>query len=283
MDTLTRNFSRVLEQLNWMSALDILVVALMFYGLLVIVRGTQAVNLLRGIIVLVILVVVMSGLFQLRAVSWLLRATLPALLLAIPVIFQPEIRRALNSLGRAGTWLTFRGHQEQVQEVINCIVIASDRLTQNRHGGLIVIEREVGLQEYVDTGVLLDAIPSAELIVQLFHKDTPLHDGAVVLRGDHLVAAACVMPLSTDARIAERRHGLRHRAAIGVTESSDAVAVVISEETGGISVAYNGRIIRRLTPKRLGNILAAFYQPRGIGSGGLLRRALRIKKKNFDG
>ncbi len=283
MDTLTRNFSRVLEQLNWMSALDILVVALMFYVLLIIVRGTQAVNLLRGIIVLVMLVVVMSGLFQLRAVSWLLRATLPALLLAIPVIFQPEIRRALNSLGRAGTWLTFRGHQEQVQEVINCIVTASDRLTQSRHGGLIVIEREVGLQEYVDTGVLLDARPSAELIVQLFHKDTPLHDGAVVLRGDHLVAAACVLPLSTDARIAERRHGLRHRAAIGVTESSDAVAVVISEETGGISVAYNGRIIRRLTPKRLGNILAAFYQPRGIRSGGWLRRALRIKKKSFGG
>ena len=279
MDTLTRNFSHVLEQLNWMSALDILVVALMFYVLLVIVRGTQAVNLLRGIIVLVILVVVMSGLFQLRAVSWLLRATLPALLLAIPVIFQPEIRRALNSLGRAGTWLTFRGHQEQVQEVINYIVIASDRLTQNGHGGLVVIEREVGLQEYVDTGVLLAARPSAELIVQLFHKDTPLHDGAVILRGDHLVAAACVLPLSTDARIAERRHGLRHRAAIGVTESSDAVAVVISEETGGISVAYNGRMIRHLTPKRLGNILAAFYQPRGIGNSGWLRRALTTKKK----
>ncbi|MDP7259507.1 MAG: diadenylate cyclase CdaA [Anaerolineales bacterium] len=281
METLTRDLSRLLEQLNWMSALDILVVALMFYVLLVIVRGTQAVNLLRGIIVLLLLVVVFSGLFQLRAVSWLLRATLPALLLAIPVIFQPEIRRALTRLGRAGSWLTFRGRQEQVLAVIDCIVSASDRMAQNRHGGLIVIEREVGLQEYVDTGVSLDATPSAELIVQIFHKDTPLHDGAVVLRGDLLVAAACVLPLSTDARKAERRYGLRHRAAIGVTESSDAVAVVISEETGGISVAYNGRVIRRLTPKRLSNILAAFYQPRG--SGGWLRRVVGIKEKSSDG
>ncbi len=283
METLTRDISRLLEQLDWMSALDILVVALMFYVLLVIVRGTQAVNLLRGMIVLVILVVVFSGIFQLRAVSWLLRATLPALLLAIPVIFQPEIRRALTSLGRTGSWLTFRGHQEQVLAVIDCIVSASDRLAQNRHGGLIVIEREVGLQEHVDTGVLLDATPSAELIVQIFHKDTPLHDGAVVLRGDQLVAAACVLPLSTDARMTERRYGLRHRAAIGVTESTDAVAVVISEETGGISVAYNGRMIRRLTPKRLSNIVAAFYQPRGIGSGGWMRRVLGIKERGFDG
>ncbi len=283
METLTRDLSRLLEQLNWMSALDILVVALMFYLLLVIVRGTQAVNLLRGMIVLVMLVVVFSGLFQLRAVSWLLRATLPALLLAIPVIFQPEIRRALTRLGRAGSWLTFRGHQEQVLAVIDCIVSASDRMAQNRHGGLIVIEREVGLQEYVDTGVSLDATPSAELIIQIFHKDTPLHDGAVVLRGDHLVAAACVLPLSTDARMTERRYGLRHRAAIGVTESTDAVAVVISEETGGMSVAYNGRMIRRLTPKRLSNILAAFYQPRRIGSGGWLRRVLGIKEKSSDG
>ncbi len=283
METLTRDLSRLLEQLNWMSALDILVVALMFYVLLVIVRGTQAVNLLRGVIVLVMLVVVFSGLFQLRAVSWLLRATLPALLLAIPVIFQPEIRRALTRLGRAGSWLTFRGRQEQVLAVIDCIVSASDRMAQNRHGGLIVIEREVGLQEYIDTGVLLDATPSAELIVQIFHKDTPLHDGAVVLRGDQLMAAACVLPLSTDARMTERRYGLRHRAAIGVTESSDAVAVVISEETGGMSVAYNGRMIRRLTPKRLSNILAAFYQPRGIGSGDWLRRVLGIKEKSSDG
>ncbi|HCU99213.1 MAG TPA: TIGR00159 family protein, partial [Chloroflexi bacterium] len=113
----------------------------MFYALLIIVRGTQAVNLLRGVIVLIILVVVFSGLFQLRAVSWLLRATLPALLLAIPVIFQPEIRRALTSLGRAGSWITVRGRYEQVMVVIQCISRASERLSQNRYGGLIVIER----------------------------------------------------------------------------------------------------------------------------------------------
>ncbi|MDP6583177.1 MAG: diadenylate cyclase CdaA [Anaerolineales bacterium] len=281
MDTVFSDLTRLLEQLTWVEALDILVVALMFYALLVIVRGTQAVNLLRGVIVLVILVVVFSGLFQLRAVSWLLRATLPALLLAIPVIFQPEIRRALTSLGRAGSWITFRGRHEQVMAVIQCIVRASERLSKIRYGGLIVIEREIGLQEYVDTGVNLNANISAELLVQIFHKDTPLHDGAAVLRGEQIVAAACVMPLSTNTKVEERRYGLRHRAAIGITESSDAVAVIISEETGSISVAYNGRMIRKITHARLSNILAAFYQPRTARTRSWIRRILGIKTKEY--
>tara|TARA_Y100001968_G_C19408034_1_gene744766 strand:+ start:1055 stop:1873 length:819 start_codon:yes stop_codon:yes gene_type:complete len=260
--------------------LDILVVALMFYALLIIVRGTQAVNLLRGVIVLIILVVVFSGLFQLRAVSWLLRATLPALLLAIPVIFQPEIRRALTSLGRAGSWITVRGRYEQVMVVIQCISRASERLSQNRYGGLIVIEREIGLQEYIDTGVNLNATISAELLVQIFHKDTPLHDGATVVRGEQLVAAACVMPLSTNTKVEERRYGLRHRAAIGITESSDAVAVIISEETGSISVAYNGRMIRKITHTRLSNILEAFYQPQTVRTRSWIKSLLKIQTKN---
>ena len=259
----------------------------MFYALLIIVRGTQAVNLLRGVIVLIILVVVFSGLFQLRAVSWLLRATLPALLLAIPVIFQPEIRRALTSLGRAGSWITVRGRYEQVMVVIQCITRASERLSKNRHGGLVIIEREIGLQEYVDTGVNLNAIISAELLVQIFHKDTPLHDGAAVVRGEQLVVAACVMPLSTNTNVEERRYGLRHRAAIGITESSDAVAVIISEETGNISVAYNGRMIRNITSTRLSNILEAFYQPKTIQTRSWIKNFLNTQtnnrnKSNFD-
>jgi len=166
--------------------------------------------------------------------------------------------------------------------VIQCIVRASERLSRNCHGGLIVIEREVGLQEYVDTGVNLNANITAELLVQIFHKDTPLHDGAAVLRGEQLIAAACVMPLSTNTKVEERRYGLRHRAAIGITESSDAVAVVISEETGSISVAYNGRVIRKITPTRLSNILAAFYQPRTVRTRSWIRSILGVKTKEHS-
>lgn len=262
MDTLTIDISRLLQQLSWWSVLDILLVASVFYLLLVILRGTRAINLLRGVIVLIVVVVILTGILRLRAISWLMRTTLPALFLAIPVIFQPEIRRALDRLGRASTWLLFRSRQEDVQAVIKSIKGACQSMAQLRQGGLIVIEREVGLQEYVDTGVTLDSIISTELLVQIFHRETPLHDGAVILRRNRLEAASCVLPLSSEVRLSERRLGLRHRAALGISEVSDAVAVVLSEETSEISVVYNGRIIRRLDATRLGNILAAFYEPR---------------------
>ena len=125
-----------------------------------------------------------------------------------------------------------------------------------------MIEREVGLQEYVDTGVELDSQLSIELLVQIFHRETPLHDGAVILCRNRIEAASCVLPLSSEIRLSERRLGLRHRAAVGISEVSDAVAIVVSEETGEISVVYNGRMIRRLDSTRLGNILSAFYEPR---------------------
>ena len=262
MDTITRDISRLIQQLSWLSVLDILLVAIVFYLLLVVLRGTRAINLLRGVIVFIVVVVLFTGLLRLRAISWLLRTTLPALFLAIPVIFQPEIRRALDRLGRASTWLLFRSRQEDVQAVITSIKGACIRLAQDHRGGLIVIEREVGLQEYVDTGVELDSQLSIELLVQIFHRETPLHDGAVILCRNRIEAASCVLPLSSEIRLSERRLGLRHRAAVGISEVSDAVAIVVSEETGEISVVYNGRMIRRLDSTRLGNILSAFYEPR---------------------
>ena len=253
----------IFARLDWLSVLDILLVALVIYGLLALVRGTQAVVLLRGIIFLVLATVLLSSFLQLRAFSWLLRSTLPALVISIPVIFAPEIRRALERLGRAGTVLNLNTREAEVQQVIEALTNAAVRLSERRHGGLMVIERQVGLKNYADTGVALDAAVTVELLVQIFYPNTPLHDGAVILKGARIVAAACVMPLTSGENITDRQMGLRHRAALGVTEVSDAVAVVVSEETGSISVAHNGRMIQRLDAARLRHILAAFYRPRG--------------------
>jgi diadenylate cyclase len=194
----------------------------------------------------------------------LLQTTLPALVVAIPVIFAPEIRRALERLGRAGSLASLGQANTQIERTIAAICNASQRLADHRHGALIVIERENRLEEYVETGVRMDAVLTSQLLLQIFYVNTPLHDGAVILRGERVAAAACVLPLSaggTLSRSSERQMGLRHRAALGISEVSDAVAVVVSEETGIISVTHNGRMIRRLDIARLRNILTAFYRP----------------------
>lgn len=265
MDQILSELSFLFSRLNWLSVIDILLVTLVIYGLLVLVRGTQAVVLLRGIIFLVIIIALLTTFLPLRAFSWLLRSTLPALLISIPVIFAPEIRRALERLGRAGTVLNFNPREADMEPVIQAITTTAQRLSERRHGGLIVIERQVGLKDYTDTGIGLEAAVSVELLLQIFYPNTPLHDGAVILRGDQVVAAACIMPLASSEAVPDRQMGLRHRAAIGISEMSDAVAVVVSEENGVISVAHNGRMIRRLDAARLKHILDAFYRPRGAG------------------
>ncbi|OGO08521.1 MAG: TIGR00159 family protein, partial [Chloroflexi bacterium RBG_13_66_10] len=206
----------------------------------------------------------LTTLLPLPAFSWLLRTALPALLVAIPVIFAPEIRRALERLGRAGFLRSLGQASTQIERTINAICSASGRLADHRHGALIVIERENRLEEYLDTGVRLDALLTSQLLLQIFYVNTPLHDGAAIIRGDRIAAAACVLPLSaggTLSRSPERQMGLRHRAALGISEVSDAVAVIVSEESGAISVTHNGRMIRRLDLNRLRNILTAFYSP----------------------
>ncbi|MBM4423395.1 MAG: TIGR00159 family protein [Chloroflexi bacterium] len=249
------------QRLDWLGVVDILLVTAVFFSLFVLMRDTQAVMLLRGVIFIIVIVALLSGFLRLRAFTWLLRSTLPALLLAIPVIFQPEIRRALERMGRASVFLNFGSREAHAQPVIESICSASQRLSEKRCGALIVIEREVGLQEHIDTGVKIDSLVSAELLAQIFVKDTPLHDGAVILRHNRLVSAACVLPLSTEAHLSQQPMGLRHRAAIGISEVSDAVAVIVSEQTGTISVTHNGKMIRRLDAARLQNILTAFYRP----------------------
>jgi diadenylate cyclase len=238
---------------------------LIFFALLYTLRDTQAMVLLRGAIFLVIALILLTSLFELPAFSWLVQNTLPALLLAIPVIFAPEIRRALERLGRAGTMVTgpLPASQTEIMKVIHAIVEAARRLSARQHGALIVMQRSDNLDQYAETGVQLGAQVTPELLLQIFYPDTPLHDGAVIVADGRVIAAACVMPLSASGilnRNPERQMGLRHRAALGTSEVSDAVTVVVSEQSGSIAISHAGRMIRRIDPERLENILVAFYQ-----------------------
>ncbi len=289
MTELLNNLLFIFQRLNWLSAIDILLVTLIFFGLLYSLRDTQAMVLLRGMILLVVLIVLFTSLVDLPAFSWLVTNALPALLLSIPVIFAPEIRRTLERLGRAGTiWpLAAKADVLESEQVVRAVVSASARLSARQHGALIVFQRLDSLEEYVNTGVKMNAQVTPELLLQVFYPNTPLHDGAVIIAEGKLVAAACVMPLSSSGilnRTPERQMGLRHRAALGISEVSDAVAVVVSEETGAIAVAHSGRMIRRLDPERLENILIAFFRSnRNEGPASWFERfipSLPAKKKD---
>ncbi|HEX9076820.1 MAG TPA: diadenylate cyclase CdaA [Anaerolineae bacterium] len=251
-------FVELLSHLTFSSILDILLVALVFYGLFYLIQGTRAVQLLRGILLVIFLAVLASNIFQLTAFSWLIRNSIPALLVAIPVIFQPELRRALERLGRPGTLISRRN--TPTAQIVNIIARSAGELSKHQFGALIVLEGSTGLQDFVDTGIVLDARASSDLLLSIFYKNTALHDGAVIIREDRVAAAACMLPLS-ESRALERDLGTRHRAAVGVTEGTDAIAVVISEETGAISVAYNGRLVRRMDEGELSRVLRRLYHP----------------------
>jgi diadenylate cyclase len=267
----------IFQRFNWLSVVDILLVALVFFFVLYTLRDTQTMILLRGIIFLVVLIALLTSLVDLPAFSWLVRTTLPAMLLAIPVIFAPEIRRTLERIGRAGTFIPARSKAADLEmdAAVQAVVSAAARLSARQHGALIIMQRADSLREYIDTGVRLNARVTPELLLQVFYPNTPLHDGAAIIGDGKLIAAACVMPLSASGvlnRTPERQMGLRHRAAMGISEVSDAVAVVVSEETGSISIAHAGRMIRRLDSERLQNILIAFYRPEGQRRGGWFER-----------
>lgn len=266
INDLINNLVFTFERLDWLGVLDLLLVTAIFFIILRWLRDTQAQVLLRGVFLLIALFGLLTSLEVLPAFSWLVRTTLPALLLAIPVIFAPEIRRALERLGRAGSILDGgrTTSETEIQDSISAIVSASARLADRRHGALVVMQRLDNLDQYVQTGVRIDSRLTAELLLQVFYPNTPLHDGAVIVSGARMVAAACVLPLSSSgvlSRTPDRQMGLRHRAALGISEVSDAIAVVVSEETGSISVVHAGRMIRRLDSQRLENILRALYRP----------------------
>lgn len=251
--TFETNFSAI-------ALLDILMVAGIFFGTSLLLRGTQAVLLLRGILIVLLVVVITATVFPLVAFRWLLGNVVTAAAVAIPVIFQPELRRALERLGRAGLHLNGRQTGAELRLlIIDRVCAAAARLSERRQGALIVFERDTGLQEYIDSGVPIEGEVSPQLLLTIFWPKTELHDGAAIIRSGKIAAAACVLPLTSGRNLAERKLGTRHRAAIGISEVSDAVCVVVSEETGQISVTNGGRIIRRLDANRLRTILAAFY------------------------
>jgi diadenylate cyclase len=210
----------------------------------------------------------------------LIRTALPALVIAIPVIFAPEIRRALERIGRAGTFFRASDNKagDEVNQTIQSVVGAAARLSARQHGALIILQRLDNLEEYIHTGVQMKARITPEILLQIFYPNTPLHDGAVIIVGPLVAAASCVMPLSASGilnRSPDRQMGLRHRAASGTSEVSDAIAVVVSEETGAISIAHAGRMLRRLDPDRLENILIAFFRPHGeTGKTNIFERLL---------
>jgi len=251
----------ILTRLSLVAVLDIFVVALIFFWLLTVAQGTRAMPLLRGIGILLGVMAVLSQTLDLTALRRLLTLALPALIVALPVIFQPELRRALEKLGQTRTWLNLpftHTDDADIERVINEIGRAVTQLSRERTGALIVIERETGLQDYVDKATPLDAILTRQLLVQLFVPNTPLHDGAVVVRGDKIIAAGVILPL-TDTAVSSSL-GTRHRAALGISEQSDAVAVVVSEETGTISLTVGGSLTRNMTLDLLRATLRAYLR-----------------------
>lgn len=257
----------LVQRISWLTVIDLFLVSSIFYVIMLLVKDTQAQTLMRGVIFVVVLISLLTTLVNLPAFSWLVNTTLPALLFAIPVLFMPEIRRGLERLGRAGSGaLMFEKpttNLEMIQNTLKDIASAAARLSTFKQGALIVLQRRESLREYEDTGVKLGAKVTPELLIQIFYPNTPLHDGAVIIVKNEVRAGACVMPLSSSGVLnssPERQLGLRHRAALGISEVSDAIAVVVSEETGSISIAHRGRIMRRIAAEKLENVLMAFFK-----------------------
>ncbi len=236
--------------------IDILLVTYVIYKLIMLIRGTTAIQLLKGISV-IIAVWFLSSAFQLQTLKWLVEQAINFGFLAIIIIFQPELRRALEQLGRGRFFTRYASVEEDVyKETIDAVVEASVYMAKRRIGALISIERETGMSEYAETGVPIEAKITPELLINIFIPNTPLHDGAVIIKKNQILAAACYLPLS-ESRFIPKELGTRHRAAIGVSEVTDSLTVVVSEETGQISLAKNGEIFRDLDEERLKEMLTS--------------------------
>ena len=243
---------QALAQISLLDILDIIIVYYVIYRLLLLIRDTKAVQLIKGLVVL-LTATLLSGKLRLWTLNWLLDRTIAAGFLAVPIVFWPELRRGLEQLGRTsffGQKITLLQEEDDWEQPIADIVASMAILSKNKIGALIVIERETGLNEYVETGTQMDAIVSKELLTNTFIPNTPLHDGAVIIRNGRILAAGCYLRLSSNLNIAKEL-GTRHRAAIGITEETDAVTIIVSEETGTISLAAGGEITRHLEPQSL--------------------------------
>ncbi|MBO8127426.1 MAG: TIGR00159 family protein [Firmicutes bacterium] len=255
---------------SFINVIDILIVGAALFWVLRLIARTRAVTLLKGLAVLA-LATGLSDLLGLVLVNWILEKALTAVIVALPIVFYPELRRALEQLGQGQFFSpSFFMDKGQVLELITAVVRSVEYMVEQGYGGLIVIERQTGLQEFLNTGVTLDAQVSMELITTIFQPNNLLHDGAVVIRDGRLVSAGVVLPLSDNPNISGKL-GTRHRAALGISEVSDCVVVVVSEETGTISLVEGGQMVRDLTPEALNQRLRSLLRPKDQGLPSLFK------------
>jgi diadenylate cyclase len=265
MDQIAQQLNRLIsgEIFKWNNALDVLIVAIFIYYVLVLIRGTRAVQLLIGVLVLVLIYWIAQRL-ELTLTTLLLQALFAVALVALVVVFQPELRRALGQLGQLGPLnrLLAPGTDEEIEGVVDELVRAALLISEAKHGALVVLERATGLQDYSETGVPVNGKLTAELLASIFMTRSPLHDGAVIVRGGQILAAACLLPLEESAERSAHRYGMRHRAALSISAQTDAIVVVVSEETQAISIAAGGRIIGALDEERLRRVLSSLLKSR---------------------
>ena len=245
----------ILKYFRWQDVLDILLVAVILYRLLLIIKGTKAVQILIGLGVLLV-AFLFSGYIGLYTIDWIIQSLWAQIVLALVILFQPEIRRALAQMGEARFFPLFTSAEEL--KSLEEIVKASVALANRKVGALIVIERETSLRDFIEIGSPLDAKVSRELILSIFHPTSPIHDGAMVIRGNRIVAAGCFLPLSLSAELS-KSFGTRHRAGIGLSEETDAVVIIISDETGSIATTVGGKLEKNVDMGSLRNFLAEIF------------------------
>lgn len=244
----------ILSTITFLDIIDIVLVAFVLYKLYVLIKDTRAVALVKGLVVLLVATLV-SRWLGLNVINWVLQKTMTVVLVALPVVFQPELRRALEQLGRGKFFRkNFMLNAEEAETLIAELSKAVAVMSKNKIGALVVLERQIGLSDYIETGLKVDGIVSSEFLINIFIPNTPMHDGAVIVRGNRVMAAGCLLPLSDD-RTLNKELGTRHRAAIGISEQTDSIVVIVSEETGIISVAQGGRLQRYLDVQALKDIL----------------------------
>ena len=255
---LQQNLSTILSMANltitWIDVIEILIISVLFYHVLLWIKSTRAWNLFKGIMVILIFVL-LAALFQMSTILWIAENTLNVGLIALVIIFQPELRNALENIGGksllSNLFVFSKADAEKFSNhTIEELIKAVFAMGKVKTGALIVIEDEIVLDEYIRTGIDVDAVVSSQLLINIFEKNTPLHDGAIIIRGDRVVSATCYLPLSNSLRLSKEL-GTRHRAAVGISEASDSLTIIVSEETGRVSVAYRGEIFRDLDQEGL--------------------------------
>lgn len=251
-------FENIVSGVGFTDILDIMIVTFIIYKLLDFIRETRAEQLAKGLLLLVV-ATLLSKVLQLYTLHWILSGVMTVGLIAVVVIFQPELRRGLEYLGRSKfSNVLSEVDKEEAKYMVGQLVEAIDSMSVSRTGALIVIEREISLSDIVETGTVIDAVISAQMVGNIFYEGAPLHDGALIIRGNRLYAAGCVLPLTQNKNL-NKELGTRHRAGIGITENSDALVIIVSEETGIISVAQNGKLTRFLDVKKIEKSLLNLY------------------------